>query len=173
MLTGSLTVNEAAVAGGILGGMFAAVLAIGFVYYLLLVIAGWKIFEKAGEKGWKSLIPLYNTYIFYKIVGMKKWFWAMLIASFAVSFVTSLMGQGTQIQQIDMSTGTGIIALILMVAMCVFAFAMAVIYSIRTAKVFGHGTGFAVGLFLLQGIFLLILGFGKSKYNKKLAKTWE
>jgi hypothetical protein len=42
----------------------------------------WKIFEKAGEAGWKSIIPIYNVYIMYKIVGMKNWFWYILIVAF-------------------------------------------------------------------------------------------
>ena len=36
------------------------ILAVG--WYVLLAIAYWKIFEKAGEPGWKALIPFYNTY---------------------------------------------------------------------------------------------------------------
>lgn len=169
----TLTTNEAAVAGGVLGGMFAFALTIGLIYYVLLIIAGWKVFEKAGEKGWKALIPIYNTYIFYKIVGMKKWFWAILVTSFVVSFVTTLMGQGTQAQNMDLTTGAGVFSFLLTLAMCIFAFVISVMYSIRTSKAFGHGGLFAVGLFFLQGIFLLVLGFGKSKYNKKLVNSWE
>ena len=59
------TTNGLAFAGGVLGGMLATATVIALIYYILLVVAGWKIFEKAGEKGWKSLIPIYNTYIFY------------------------------------------------------------------------------------------------------------
>lgn len=40
------------------------ILAVG--WYVLLAIAYWKIFEKAGEPGWKALIPFYNTYSQYK-----------------------------------------------------------------------------------------------------------
>ena len=168
-----MSTNEAALAGGILGGMFAFAITVGLIYYILLIIAGWKVFEKAGEKGWKALIPIYNVYIFYKIVGMKNWFWAMLIVSFVVSFVTSLMGQGTDPQSMNLATGAGVFSFILTLAMCIFAFIVSVMYSIRTSKAFGHGALFAVGLFFLQGIFLLILGFGKSKYNKKLVASWE
>lgn len=32
-----------------------------------LIIVNWKLFTKAGEAGWKSLIPIYNTYIRTKI----------------------------------------------------------------------------------------------------------
>ena len=34
---------------------------------VLEIIAMWKIFAKAGEAGWKSIIPIYNMYILYKI----------------------------------------------------------------------------------------------------------
>lgn len=164
--------NELVLVGGVLGGVLVFVSVLGLMLYILSIIAGWKIFKKAGESGWKSLIPIYNTYIFYKIVGMKKWFWALIIASFAIGFITSAMGQGTQLQQIDLSTNVGIVALILMSLLCIFAFVASVVYAIRTSKVFGHGILFAVGLFFLPGIFLLILGLGKSKYDKKLVKTW-
>ena len=165
--------EEAALAGGILGGMFVAILTFGLIYYILLVIAGWKIFEKAGEKGWKSLIPIYNTYIFYKIVGMKNYFWAILIMSFAISLITTALGQGTQMQSMNLATGAGVFSFILSLASCIFVLVVSVMYVIRTSKAFGHGGLFAVGLFFLSGIFLLILGFGKSKYNKKLVASWE
>ena len=31
------------------------------------IITMWKIFEKAGEPGWASIIPIYNTYIEFEI----------------------------------------------------------------------------------------------------------
>lgn len=34
---------------------------------VLEVVAYWKLFEKAGEEGWKSLIPVYSGYMIYKI----------------------------------------------------------------------------------------------------------
>lgn len=37
------------------------------ILLILLVVAYWKMFTKAGVAGWKSLIPLYNVYIAFKI----------------------------------------------------------------------------------------------------------
>ncbi len=39
-----------------LGTIF--ILVIG--WYILQVVAYWKIFEKAGEPGWKAIVPFYN-----------------------------------------------------------------------------------------------------------------
>ena len=48
-----MTENEALLAGGLVGGI-AAVAFIGIlVFYLLTVVALWKLFTKAGEAGWK------------------------------------------------------------------------------------------------------------------------
>lgn len=38
-----------------------------FILYILLMIACWKIFTKAGEPGWTALIPFYNLYKLFKI----------------------------------------------------------------------------------------------------------
>ena len=41
--------------------------AASVIVCVILIIAWWKLFEKAGEAGWKSLIPFYNTYTLVKI----------------------------------------------------------------------------------------------------------
>lgn len=44
------------------------------------------------------------------------------------------------------------------------AIVLAIMMCIRLAKAFGKSSGFAVGLFFLNTIFILILGFGDSQY---------
>ncbi len=34
---------------------------------ILLIVALWKIFEKAGQPGWASIIPFYNVYVLFEI----------------------------------------------------------------------------------------------------------
>jgi hypothetical protein len=53
-------------------GVFAAAGVAWLVYMafiVLLIVAQWKIFEKAGEAGWKSLIPFYGGYVLFQIAG--------------------------------------------------------------------------------------------------------
>jgi len=38
-------------------------------FAIIEIIAVWKVFEKAGRPGWESLIPIYSTYILFKIGG--------------------------------------------------------------------------------------------------------
>ena len=60
---------------------------IKIIFYLLVVIGQWRIFEKAGENGWKSLIPIYNVYILYKIIWDTRIFWIELALSLFLSIV--------------------------------------------------------------------------------------
>lgn len=50
---------------------------ITLVIAILLIVAYWKIFEKAGEPGWKILIPLYNVYTIYKLLFSSGWFFLL------------------------------------------------------------------------------------------------
>lgn len=40
-----------------------------FALYVFEIICLWKVFEKAGKPGWASLIPIYNTWVLFEIVG--------------------------------------------------------------------------------------------------------
>jgi Family of unknown function (DUF5684) len=50
----------------------------GLLVALLLIVAMWKVFTKAGQPGWASIIPIYNLYIWCKIVG-RPWWWIILM----------------------------------------------------------------------------------------------
>ncbi len=43
------------------------------VICILTLIAMWKIFSKAGQGGWKVLIPIYNVYTLCKIADGNGW----------------------------------------------------------------------------------------------------
>ena len=51
------------------------VLFLGLLVFLIASV--WKVFVKAGEPGWTCLIPIYNFYIFLKIIG-RPWWWLIL-----------------------------------------------------------------------------------------------
>lgn len=41
------------------------------VFYLLLSISWYKVFEKAGKEGWKALVPGYNYWVACELIGKK------------------------------------------------------------------------------------------------------
>ena len=66
-------------AAGWLGGglLFALVLAL-VAYGILVLIAGWKMYTKAGQPGWTSIIPLLNVLALLRIV-QRPWWWIFLL----------------------------------------------------------------------------------------------
>jgi hypothetical protein len=61
---------------------------IGLLVALLMIVAIWKVFAKAGQPGWASIIPIYNLYIWCKIVGRPAW-WIILML---IPFVNIIVG---------------------------------------------------------------------------------
>lgn len=59
-------------------GFPIAFLLIILAVSILLVVAYWVIYERAGRAGWKSLIPFYNIYVLMEISGKPGW-WMFLL----------------------------------------------------------------------------------------------
>jgi hypothetical protein len=61
--------------------MPAGVTAILVLFYLaiivLLIMALWKIFVKAGRPGWVAIVPVYSSWVLFEIVGYPGW-WVLL-----------------------------------------------------------------------------------------------
>ena len=60
-----------------------------FAFTVLMIAAVWKIFDKAGQAGWKSLIPIYGAVVFLRIVGRPAW-WCLLLCIPVVNLFLSL-----------------------------------------------------------------------------------
>ena len=56
-------------------------IGIGVVVYVAIIVfeiaALWHVFTKAGEAGWKAIIPIWNLLIILKIIG-RHWWWIIL-----------------------------------------------------------------------------------------------
>ncbi len=133
----------------VLGGMY---LIFAFVWWILQIIANWNIFTKAGEAGCKSLIPIYGDYVSYKIAWQTSYFWLNFILGILLSYVSNA--------NLNESMFLSLIVILLKIALTVIN----IMYCVKLARAFGRGIGFAIGLILLQPIFLLILGFGSDQY---------
>ena len=129
--------------GTIFGAFLGVVLVITTVIAILQLIGMWKVFTKAGEKGWKSLIPIYNVVVLFKISGLSPW----LVLVYLV----------------------GIIPIIGTIA----CLALTVYQAYCLTKSFGKSGEFTIGLVLLPTIFYMILGFGKAEYIGKAKEVKE
>lgn len=66
-------------------------LFMSLIVYVLLMIALWKIFEKAGEAGWKSIIPIIDFYYLFKIAMGNGWFFVLMIVPVVNIFISWIM----------------------------------------------------------------------------------
>jgi hypothetical protein len=67
---------------------FATIIAL--LITLVVIVAMWKVFTKAGQPGWASIIPIYNVYIWCKIVGRPAWWIILLLIPF-VNFIICII----------------------------------------------------------------------------------
>ena len=147
------------------GGVFTTMMIASLVVEVFLIIAYWKMFTKAGEAGWKSIIPIYHAYVLFKITWTTKdfliWFGSGVLGAVFLAFSGIVTSSG----QIDTSSSGGNMVMVILALVALLA---CLIWSIRlcfkTAAAYGKGAGFGFGLLIFPTIFTLILGFGSAEY---------
>jgi hypothetical protein len=94
MMTISALLLQNDAANSALGGAIAAMSGMFMLVMLAIavvfIIGMWKVFTKAGQPGWASIIPIYNIYILLKIAGRPGW-WLLLCLIPLVNFVIAIV----------------------------------------------------------------------------------
>ena len=144
-------------------GALAIVAAVTCVIFavmaLIHLVCRWKIFTKAGEKGWKSLIPFYNTYTEFSFTWTGVQGLLMMGALMIGNILSNVCAPDTILYAIG-----GLFAL--------YATAVGLVQTHKLSQSFGHKFGFTLGLIFLNPIFMLILAFGKkSQYVGTVIKN--
>ena len=130
------------------------------------IVCMWKVFTKAGEGGWKILIPIYNVYIQFKIANAKKRFWACFLLTLAIPVILATMIEGI-IYEMQMLGACIIdndraIRLLAILILALVGFVINVTVNFSMAKAFGLPGIFGLGLWLLPFIFYAIIAFSGS-----------
>lgn len=86
-------------------GIIAIVIS---VISLLTIIEQWILFNKLGEKGWKSLIPIYNNWVYLKLGDLPGWLILLPIAN-AIGLIVASFNIP---KKLNKSTALGILYLI-------------------------------------------------------------
>ena len=126
--------NIASVIGAFIASMGVAI-AISIALIVLVYVAYWKIFKKAGREGWEGIVPIHNTLEIFRMGGLPGAYIFIVLFAPIIPFVGWIVS-------------------------VVFMFIM----NIHLAHSFGKSTGFGVGLTLLGFIFYPILAFGSATY---------
>lgn len=149
---------ETYAAAGIIGVVMSA-LAFWAAWYVIILIARWRVFDKAGIAGWKSLIPIYSDYCTYKISWTTTFFWAFFVLSTVSGYISNRIS--------TLAENGEAAPAILSILSTIAGFAVAIInlvMNIKLAQRFGHGVLFGLGLAFLTPLFTLILGLGSSEF---------
>lgn len=145
--------NESAIESLIMAfsSVLAVYSAISFIIWLIELIGYWKVYRKAGEHGWASLIPFYSTFVLYRITWKNGWLFLIPV----------ILGVIIPFAAFSMNAISGLVIILCAIG----SFVMKCMTSNKLAKAFGYGTGFTLGLIFLSFIFVPVLGFGKTRFS--------
>ena len=147
--------STAGVAGGLIAGILmfmVVIIIISLVIAILKLIGTWKMLTKAGESGWKSLIPFYNQWTLCKVAGISP-YWVLEII--VVSMINTVLNG---------ILGSNVISVILSLIVYANTIYFWVILSISLAKSFGKDTGFGVATVFFSFITYPMMGMGSATY---------
>lgn len=85
--------NTTVETNGLLGVAVGVWITVYLIAVVLLLVASWQMFVKAGEPGWKALIPFYSTYTLFRIAGRNGWGFLLMfvpLVNFVVWVIVSL-----------------------------------------------------------------------------------
>ena len=152
-----ITIDLQSAINGLRGFFYGAFIALALSGFILAICTRLFIFRKADEPGWKALIPFYSEYLCYDIV----WDGQIYILLMCGTLLSLLVG--CLVALFDPVAGfvTACVPGVLLTAMQMIAYVM---LQFRYARAFGRSDGFAIGLLLLNPVFMAILAFGECRY---------
>ncbi len=144
-----------------LAAIFVIVWIVIIAALLVSIVGLWKMFEKAGYAGWKSLIPILNVYIMFEISGNKKLFPVLIVSD--IVYLISMIWRSV-IYASDPSASSPFLT-----ALAVLGVISAVVVFIVTLKMlaglavaFGQGMLWFFLLLFFAPIAFVIMGFSSS-----------
>lgn len=138
---------------------------------LIRIIGRWKMFTKAGKRGFATLIPLYSEWTFFSI-GTGNGFTGLILTMLGmiqvcVWYIMMVLLEMPLLESIQAGDKMVYIFLSVEFAIGVIVAICTIINNFKVAKNFGKGKGTGFGLTIFPIIFCLILGLGSAEYINK------
>ncbi len=57
-------------------------LIVALAFIILMIASVWKVYIKAGEPGWASIVPIYNAIVMLRIAGRPAWWFLLFLVPF-------------------------------------------------------------------------------------------
>ena len=119
------------------------------IMYVFVAVGLWKMFEKAGEPGWKAIIPVYNFYVLFKLSWNTLWFWVSLGGSIFTIVVSNL--------RVGAALASVFVVFVIFVFVVTFAINCLAMYKVSLA--YGKPAIYTLGLVFLPYVFLSVKFF--------------
>ncbi len=87
--------------GGIVG------MIVPLIIMAVMIAALWKVFVKAGQPGWASIVPIYNIVVLVQISGKPVW-WVILFFIPLANFVAAILISIAIAERFGKSAGYGL-----------------------------------------------------------------
>jgi len=74
-------------------GLFMAIMVFALIIAVIMIIAQWKIYTKAGKPGWAAIVPIYSQIVLLEICDIPTWqvlFYFIPIANVYIYFVSQI-----------------------------------------------------------------------------------
>ncbi|MDD4706549.1 MAG: DUF5684 domain-containing protein, partial [Bacilli bacterium] len=111
--------------------IFSIIFFINTLFLILYIIGFMKVFKKCNKPSWHAIIPIYNMWVLFEIVGISPWL-CLIPGINGIAYLYALYVLGSK---------------------------------------FNKSLLYKVGLIILTPIFIILLGFDSSTYNKKEEET--
>lgn len=134
-------------------GILISILA--SILFMSKRIGMWKLFEKAGEREWKSIVPIYNQITLLKMCKLKPIF-ILLYIDFIVPAIGYVAGRDVKWMTI-----------VMLVGLVIYRFMI----SIRLGQAFKKGDVFSFFLAFFPSILLPVLGCSKNEMYRTIVET--
>lgn len=145
----SMAPNEWMIGAGVFGDISVLTFIGRILWFFISAIGYRKMFQKAGDAGWKAFIPFYNDFVCFKFAWNTKMYWPLLISDLLIYFLP----------------GSDYLVTGLLIWVCmIISLVLNVKLDIRIAKSFGKNKGWGVLLLFFPVVIRLILGYGKAEY---------
>ncbi len=136
--------------------IFAIVVSSVFsILFISKKIGMWGIFNKAGEKEWKAIIPIYNQITLLKICKLKPWY-ILLYIDFIVPALGYFAGRDVKW-----------ITIIMLIGFVIYRYMI----SIRLGQAYKKGDIFSFFMAFFPSVLFTVLGHSKNENYKPLTET--
>ena len=91
-------------------------------FIVALIVAQWKIYEKAGRPGWEGIIPIYNLYILITKIIKKEWWWILLCLIPVVNIIAAIFIVHALVKSFGKDVGVTILCFVAGIGYFILAF---------------------------------------------------